>query len=229
VGSSAEPECIDLSTLDGWKAPAGDWKVVGGVAPGPKNPRFLVSEPGSGILVNGPIGRTINLFSKEDFGDVEAHFEFMIPKGSNSGVKFEGLYEIQIFDSFGVKEPDLKGSDNGGVYPRAELLPIYHHIDDGHAPKTNASKPFGEWQTLDVVFRAPRFDASGKKVANAKFEKVVLNGQVVHEGLDAEYPTGNAWRLKKEMPTGPIMIQADHGPVGLRNMRARHLKEGTAR
>src|SRR5215203_4722863 len=96
------------------------------------------------------------LVTRECFGDVEAHLEFMVPKGSNSGVKFEGVYEIQIFDSYGAK--DVKASYSGGVYPRAELLPRYHHIDEGYPPRVNASRPPGEWQTLDVVFRAPRFD-----------------------------------------------------------------------
>ena len=78
----------------------------------------------------------------------------MIPKGSNSGVKFEGLYEIQIFDSHGVAKPTA--SHCGGIYPRAELLPKYHYLDEGIPPRVERRpKPFGEWQTLDVVFRAP--------------------------------------------------------------------------
>ena len=57
----------------------------------------------------------------------------------------------------------LTGSDCGGIYPRAELLPRYHHLDDGYAPKVNSARPAGEWQTLDLIFKAPRFDRSGKK------------------------------------------------------------------
>ncbi|MGC1717950.1 MAG: hypothetical protein WA746_03090 [Isosphaeraceae bacterium] len=68
-------------------------------------------------------------------------------------------------------------------------------IDDGHAPKVNAARPAGERQTLDLVFKAPRFNQSGKKEANIRFEKVVLNGQVVQENLELRAPTGHAWRL----------------------------------
>jgi hypothetical protein len=208
----------DLSSLDAWKSPTGSWQVVGSVRPDPRQPRRLVSEPGEGVLVNGPNGRTTNLVSKEAFGDVEVHLEFLVPKGSNSGIKFEGLYEIQISDSFGVAEP--KASDCGGIYPRAELLPIYHHIDKGHPPRTNASRPFGEWQSLDVVFLAPRFNAQGKKFANARFLKVTLNGQLVHDDVELATPTGHAWH-DDENPTGPLLLQADHGPVAFRNIRAR--------
>ena len=147
----------------------------------------------------------------------------MIPKGSNAGIKFEGLYEIQIFDSWGVKTP--KASDCGGIYPRAELLPKYRYLDEGFPPKVNACKPPGEWQTLDATFLAPRFDASGKKTSNARFVKVVLNGQVVQEDQDVPYPTGHAWKTK-EVPKGPILLQADHGPVAFRSVKVRPVEPG---
>ncbi len=211
-------ELIGDQGLVAWKAPTGAWLVAGGARPDPEAPKSLLAEPGKGVLVNGPTGRTTNLVTVEKFGDVEAHFEFLIPKGSNSGVKFEGLYEIQIFDSFGVARPT--GNHNGGIYPRAELLPRYRYLDEGVAPKVNASRPAGEWQTLDAIFLAPRFDASGKKIRDARFEKVVLNGHVIHEHVDVKTPTGHVWRTR-EVPTGPILLQADHGPVAFRNIRIR--------
>jgi hypothetical protein len=136
-------------------------------------------------------------------------------------VKFEGVYEIQIADSWGVKTP--KGSDCGGIYPRAELKPKYHHIDAGFAPRVNACRAPGEWQTLEVIFQPPRFDADGKKTANARFVKVVLNGTLIHENVELESPTGNAWH-DKEKPTGPILLQGDHGPVAFRDVRVRTWK-----
>jgi hypothetical protein len=214
---------IQLSTdLGAWKTPHGKWLLAGNAAPREDNPRQLAARPGTGVMVNGPTGRTNDLLSKQAFGDVEAHVEFLIPRGSNSGVKFHGHYEIQICDSFGVK--NLTGSDCGGVYPRAEERPIYHHIDKGIAPRVNASRRAGEWQTLDVVFRAPRFDAAGKKTTNARFVKVVLNGQVIHDNVELRWPTGSNWR-RPEMATGPLLLQADHGPVAFRNIRVRPLSE----
>jgi hypothetical protein len=213
-------ELIGEHGLEAWKTPTGDWLVGGGARPDSRNPSRLVAEPGHGVIVNGPTGKTTNLLTKQEFGDVETHFEFLVPKGSNSGVKFEGFYEIQIVDSFGASK--LTGSDSGGIYPRAEMLPRYHHIDDGIAPRVNAARPAGEWQTLDVTFRAPRFDSSGKKIQNAQFEKVVLNGKVIHEKVEVQSPTGHVWRLK-EVARGPILLQADHGPVAFRNIRVRPL------
>jgi len=221
----AEEGWIDLTgsqNLDAWKPPTGAWTFVGDVHLAPDNPRRLIAEPGTGVLYNGPLGRTINLVTKEPFGDVEAHVEFLIPKGSNSGVKFGGVYEIQILDSYGKK--DVTGNDCGGIYPRAEFNPQYHYLDNGHPPRTNAARPAGQWQTLDVSFRAPRFDASGQKVANARFVKVTLNGQVIHEEVEAATPTGTNW-VKKETPTGSFLIQADHGPIAIRNVRIRPLAD----
>lgn len=215
------------TSLAAFKSPTGDWKAVPSVRLDPKNPKRLVAvEKSAGdvkkgvVWYNGPLGRTTNLVTKQVFGDAEIHLEFLVPKGSNSGIKTQGVYEVQIFDSHGVAK--ATASHNGGVYPRAELLPTYHHIDDGYPPKVNASKPPGEWQTLDIVWQSPKFDASGKKTANAKFVKVVLNGKVVQEDLEVPCPTGHNWR-NQETPTGPIFLQADHGPVAFRNVKIRPL------
>jgi Domain of Unknown Function (DUF1080) len=211
--------------LKAWNKPSPDWLVARSVGLNPNNPKCLLSQLGKGdILVNGIQGRTRDLVTRRKFGDIEAHVEFLIPKKSNSGVKFEGLYEIQIFDSYGVKNPT--GNDCGGIYPRAEQKPKYHHIDKGTPPRTNAARPAGEWQTLDVIFLAPRFDKAGKKTANARFVKVVLNRQVIHENVELKTPTGHAW-TKKEIAAGPLLLQADHGPVAFRNVRVRPFKGGT--
>ena len=217
---AGDEQWIDLSGggLEAWAGSTGDWFVAGSAAMNPQDPKVLATKPGKGVLVNGPTGRTRNLVSKQKYGDIEAHLEFLIPQRSNSGVKFEGLYEIQIYDSYGVQQP--KAMDCGGIYPRAELKPKYHYLDDGVPPRVNAARPAGDWQTLDVVFQAPRFDAAGKKVANARFVKVVLNGQIIHENVEVKTPTGHAWR-DREIPTGPLLLQADHGPVAFRNVRVR--------
>jgi hypothetical protein len=221
-GGRADDGWIDLTpagdAFKAWRSPRAEWVEAGSVSLHAKNPKRLAYKPGTGIIVNGEKGRTRNLVTKQKFGAIEAHLEFLVPKGSNSGVKFEGLYEIQIFDSHGVKKPTA--SDCGGIYPRAELKPRYHHIDEGIPPRINAARPAGEWQTLDAIFLAPSFDAQGKKVANARFVKVVLNGKTIHENVELKTPTGHAWH-DKEVPAGPILLQADHGPVAFRNIRVR--------
>ncbi len=126
----------------------------------------------------------------------------MIPKGSNSGIYLMGEYEVQVLDSYG-KETVGPG-DMGGIYVTA-------------APRKNACKKPGEWQKFVIEFQAPRF-AEGKKTANAKFLKVTLNGEVIHENVEAPKPTTSCL-TGKEAPTGPLMLQGDHGPVAFRNLK----------
>jgi hypothetical protein len=210
-----------LSTPDfaAWQGkPADFWVNAESVTLDPKNPRKLVPTPGQGIYVNNPAGKAKDLLSKAKFGDIELHVEFLISKGSNSGVKFHGHYEIQINDSAGKKM--LTGDDCGGIYPRAELKPKYQHIDKGIAPKVNAALPAGQWQTLEAVFLAPRFDAEGKKIASARLVRALLNGQVIHDNVELKTPTGHLWK-SKEMTEGPLLLQGDHGPVAFRNVKVR--------
>ena len=222
---AAADDWIDLlKDRSAWKKVDDRWVVTDTVTLDPANPKKLAAKPAEGgkAWVNGP-GRLPDLVTKESFGDCEMHVEFLIPKGSNSGIKFHAVYEIQILDSAGKPADKLTGDDLGGIYPRAELTPKYHHLDNGTPPKVNAAKPAGEWQTLDVVWKSPRFDAKGEKTADAEVVKATLNGQVIHEHQHVKTPTGSNW-TKKETATGPFMLQADHGPVAFRNVRIKPAK-----
>lgn len=215
---------LDLTGADelsAWQGDCDGWVVAGDAALNPQDERALVPEPGRGVLISVVKGLAEfrNLSSNESFGDQEVHVEFLIPHGSNAGVKIQGLYEIQIADSHGKAKSTA--SDCGGIYPRAELTPRYHTIDEGVPPRINAASPAGQWQQLDVVFRAPRFDIEGSKTENARFVKVVLNGQVIHEDVELPWPTGHAWRKEKEVARGPLFLQGDHGPVAYRNIHVK--------
>lgn len=223
TGRAQEVSLFNGKDLDGWRQPAGEWQTASAVAPDTAEPKKFAITPGAGVLVNGPKGRTSNLLTTMAHGDVEAHVEFCVPKGSNSGVYFMARYEIQVFDSRGVEHP--KYSDCGGIYQRwndKEPDPKKRGYE-GHAPRVNASRAPGEWQSFDVVFRAPRFDAGGKKTANAKFIKVVHNGKVIHENVEVTGPT-RASTFNDEKPSGPLMLQGDHGPVAYRNLRIKKLQ-----
>lgn len=201
----------DFST---WRGDTGDWQVVADTSSDPADEKLLASKSGTGVVVNGPTGRTKHLVSKAEHGDVRAHIEFMVPKGSNSGVYFQGRYEVQVLDSWGVEHP--KYSDCGGIYQRYDDLREPKGYQ-GHAPRINASLPPGEWQTFDVVFRAPKFNAAGRKVANAQFVEVTLNGKRIHKNVTLYGPT-RASLFDDEKPVGPVMLQGDHGPVAYRNV-----------
>lgn len=220
IGAAAaaekSPPAIEVlfngKNLRGWRSPTDEWIVAQSVIPAAGDSKKFEITRGEGVLINGVKGRAVNLISESEHGDVEAHVEFMVPKDSNSGVYFQGRYEIQILDSWGVEHP--KYSDCGGIYQRW----INEKGFEGHAPRVNASRRPGEWQTFDVLFRAPRFDAAGKKIANARFVKVTHNGHVIHENVEVTGSTRAAVFESDEKPTGPIMLQGDHGPVAFRNI-----------
>jgi len=205
----------------GLHKPTGEWYIAGDAMLNPDQERLLVGKPGKGVMINGKLGRTRSLVTKQAFQDVELHVEFMVARGSNSGVIFHGNYEIQILDSHHVKNPT--GGHCGGIYPRAEAKPKYHHIDKGSPPRVNAAKPPGQWQSFDIIFQSPRFDKNGEKTANARFVKVVHNGKLIQENHETPYACGPNWD-RKQHPRGPIIFQGDYGPVAYQNIRVRPWK-----
>ena len=179
----------DLSkwqSLDGSEA---SWKVVDGV---------LEVVPGSHDIV-----------TKEKFEDCKLHVEFRTPipaegdKGQhrgNSGIFLQGRYEIQVLESYGLVQT---AGDCGSLYSIT-------------APSQNVAKPPMQWQTYDITFRAPRFDADGKKTENGKLT-LIWNGVKVHDNIDIPYPTRNHAMVETAGP-GPIELQ-DHGfKVQFRNI-----------
>src|SRR5690348_15292893 len=91
IARADDKDWIDLTAhgLEAWKEPTGAWLVAGDAGLDPENKRRLASKPGKGVIVNGPKGTTNDIVTKQKFADIEAHFEFMVPERSNSGVKFE--------------------------------------------------------------------------------------------------------------------------------------------
>ena len=214
--AGAERVILTGEGLSSWRGNTGQWQVVGDAYLNPANEKLLSAKAGKGVILNGPKGRTSHLLSKEDFGDIKAHIEFMVSKDSNSGVYFMGRYEIQVFDSWQKTSP-YPGIECGGIYQRWDNARVPKGFE-GHSPRVNVSKAPGQWQTFDVVFRAPRFDKTGRKISNARFETVYHNGELVHEDIELTGPT-RAGAYNDEKPAGPLMLQGDHGPVAYRNIR----------
>ena len=199
--------------FEGWGDDTGDWVNIGAAAMDLQEDTLLTTVPGSGVLVNGDLGRTRHLVSEFRHGDVHLQVEFMIPKGSNSGISFQGRYEIQIVDSWSEEIP-YKG-ECAGIYARYDEAA--RGGTEWHPPRVNASLPPGEWQSLDIEFQAPRFDFLGNKIANAKFLRIEHNSVLVHENVEVGWPAEpTAWPAEK--PTGLLILQGDHGPVAFRNL-----------
>jgi hypothetical protein len=190
--------------LSGWKFRGDEKKsmwVVGTVKLDPDDPKKVVAESGGTDMIDK--ARGIDIYTEQEFGDCTVACDVFVPKGSNSGIYLMGRYELQVCDSYG-KEKDFGPGDMGGIYNTA-------------APKDPKYLKPGEWNTFEIVFQAPKFDADGKKTANAKFVKVVLNGATIHQNVEAPKPTGG--ELGKEVAKGPLMFQGDHGPIAYRNIK----------
>ena len=220
VAFAADKPLVELTgrDLSGWREPTGEWAVAKAVALDPADPTKFILTPGEGIIFNGPKFKTVDLITEAEFGDAEIHVGFCVSKHSNSGVYLMGRYELQVYDSFGVEQDKYPGIECGGIYPRW----INEKNVEGHSPRVNASKPPGKWQTFDITFRAPRFDGSGKKIANARFVKVLHNGKLIHENVELNGVTRGAIS-EDEKATGPLRLQGDHGPVAYRNLRVKPL------
>jgi hypothetical protein len=210
AAGAADPKPIEPlngKDLTGWKlkgdAAKSNWKVECVIGTDPEGKNFLMRDPAAGAmsLVNVK-GQGVDISTEEKFGDCTIEVEFMVPKGSNSGVYVMGEYEVQVFDSYGKEK--LGMGDLGALYSAA-------------APKVNAAKKPGEWQKFVIEFQAPKFDGD-KKSTNAKFLKVTLNDQVLHENVEMKGPTPGGL-TGKEAATGPVMFQGDHGPVAYRNIK----------
>ena len=149
-----------------------------------------------------------DIITKDKFRDMKLHLEFMPPympdahgqARGNSGVFVMDNYEVQVLDSYGL--PRLEVGDCAALYSKK-------------VPDKNAAKPPAQWQTYDIDFHAPRFDASGKKTANARIT-VYWNGQKVHDNVELEGPLPGG---SGERPEGGGVRLQDHGnPVRYRNI-----------
>ena len=156
---------------------------------------------GDGLLHQGAT-------STEKFGDFSLHFEFRTPykprargqKRGNSGFYAQARYEVQVLDSFGLEG---KQNECGGIYSTK-------------APRINMCYPPLTWQTYDVDFVAAKFDAQGKKIANAHMT-VRHNGVLIHDKTVCDHRT-TASPLEEGPEPGPIYLQSHSNPVRYRNI-----------
>ena len=151
-----------------------------------------------------------DISTRQEFGDCFLHIEYRTPVDAagklvghgNAGVGLQGRYEIQMMSSHG-QPPRRNG--NASLYNQKP-------------PMVNVSRPPGEWESFDIIFRAPRLDANGQ-VTEKPRATVFHNGVLVHNNEDFTGMTGIQYAQYKEMaPTGPIVLQGDHDPVQYRNI-----------
>lgn len=154
----------------------------------------------------------------QNFGDCQLHLEWATPvpaegegQGRGNSGLFFGLncYEVQVLDSYRNKTYADGGA--GSVYGQ-------------YPPLVNASRPPGQWQTYDVIYTAPRFDAAGQLLSPARLT-VFHNGVLVQNNVELTGPTSWLQRApyQPQPEKLPISLQ-DHGnPVRFRNIWVREL------
>lgn len=190
-----------------------------------KSPTLGAAPPAGAIVIfdgSGPADETQTLVNpklsddgllmqgvatKQEFGDATWHVEFLLPyqptaRGQgrgNSGAYFQGRYEVQMLDSFGLEG---KNNECGGIYSVA-------------APSVNMCLPPLSWQTYDVEVTSPKYEGD-KKVKEARLT-VRHNGVLIHDNVEVPKVTP-AGRDGKDKTVGPLYLQ-DHGnPVRYRNI-----------
>jgi hypothetical protein len=190
---------FDGKDLSQWKSEKGgdaQWKVMDGYM---------------------QVNNTGNIATKQEFGDCQLHVEWATPsevKGEgqgrgNSGVFLQSRYELQVLDSY-----------NNKTYFHGQAGSIYKE----YAPLVNASRKPGEWQTYDVIYHAPHFDANGG-VEKAATITVLHNGVLVQYNVEIKGHTAHAGVHKYQAHPlkQPLMLQDHHNPVRFRNIWIREL------
>jgi hypothetical protein len=191
---------FDGKSLASWRSSDGSpakWLVRDG---------YMEVAPGTGDIATA-----------ERFGDCQLHIEWATPpivrgegqERGNSGIFLMNHYEIQVLDSYDNK-----------TYFHGQAGSVYKQ----YAPLVNASRPPGQWQSYDIIFRAPRFDEQGKPAERARVT-VLHNGALIQNNVEV---FGNTYNDRPAVytvhpPLEPLRLQ-DHGnPVRYRNIWIRRL------
>ncbi|WP_181149181.1 family 16 glycoside hydrolase [Salinibacter sp. 10B] len=219
------PTALPLEDLQSFRSAPENWSVADSAWADPTRERHLESTRGSGVLVNASAKTAAEpLLTRWTHQDLEIEMDVMMSRGARAGIFLQGRYEIQLVDSWGVQEPT--DSDMGAIsQPWRSRRPEGERGVGGHPPRANVAKAPGLWQHLTIDFQAPRFNEDGEKVAPAQFNKVALNGVVIHRNISLRGPTRDA-RFEAEARTGPLMIVGDQGPVAIKNIRYKRYRPG---
>ena len=206
------PQTLPLTDLRAFRAPTPGWKIVGGASTVARGTSSLETTPGSGVLVHLPTSTARStLQTSLEHGDLDLSFDVMSSRGSKASVLLMGRYGVELSDSWADGAPRsatigaIRWSDSRG-----------QAAAEGTAPRMNAGRAPGLWQHVDIVFRAPKFNA-GQQVASARFARVTVNGVVVQENVMVAAPTLPS-ADGREQGIGPLAFEAG-GALAIRNIQ----------
>lgn len=197
-----------------------NWLNVGNVTIDPAKPNIIKSDNGDEIILNQPAKKNnSDLITNEEFGDIELEFDFMLTKGTKSGVLLQGRYEVEITDSWTNLKPS--SLDIGAISSRLNETSNLPY--EGVPPLVNLAKAPGLWQHIKIKFVAPKFNTKGDKIENARFSEIHLNGVLIQQEVEVTGPT-NSSSEKTEKATGPIVFKNQQGAIAFRNISCQKLE-----
>ncbi len=214
-----------LDALDQWTSQG--WSLVDAEMDG-RNPTQFLATAGAGALINathdvadaprsGPPGAPATDFgSKPAFAGGRFHVEYMLPQGGRTTLWLMGRYGLDLPDPAHASESAASraGTRHGALLAAG--------TGAEQPPLLNGYLGAGQWHDLDIDFSAPRFDAAGRKLSNARIERVLLNDVLLHEGVELDGPCPDAPLAgAPEAAAGPLVLSGTRGPVALRQLRVR--------
>ena len=202
-----------------WGAPDHDWNGEGWTLAnaeleGEDHSSFQLSE-GDGAYVPEAAAETARLMSRWSFEDTETSLQFKLAEGAGGTLWLQGRYGLELLD-----ETDLA---KGGEPSSGRLAGGSGFA--GKAPDRKAVRRAGDWNRLDVRFRAPRFDESGAKTEKARILRVLMNNQLLHQDVEVDGPSDGA-PLDSEAKVGPLVLQGGEAGFALSSVRVRKIQEG---
>ncbi|MCY2961893.1 MAG: DUF1080 domain-containing protein [Planctomycetota bacterium] len=189
-----------------WNGPG--WKLAD-VDLDVKEPTRLAVREGVGALVNSDAAP---FQSKIEFGDAKIHVEFLLPKDGRAAVRIQDRYDVLLAATPNERATTLASC--GALLPGPGFA--------GRAPDNPCFRAPGEWHELDLTFRAPRFDATGRKVANARVVRAMVDDVLLHEEIEFSGPSAGAPAVERAV--GPLSIRALGGIAAFGGIRVKPLE-----
>lgn len=192
----------------------GQWRLAEAVSLAGNNKKtFSVTDGAERVIYNGSEESEIS--TKSGFGDTWVKMEFMLTEDTEAAIYLQSRYGISIKNS--ISKKNLEAEDLGGLLHRI----VNGEKVDGVAPEKNAAKKAGEWQQLEIKFRAPRYDLANNKINNAFFLDVNVNGESVQQNTIAKgFVVGSKYPWEERY--GPVMLRVTKGAIAVRNVDIRH-------
>jgi hypothetical protein len=191
---------ISLDDLSAFQKADKTWKLVNWITSEYQTANSLKTTEGKGILISEASGEGLN--TKMEHADLELVFETLIPKAAQGSILFQNRYKLQLADSWEDKETNAQSCGT-----------VSSKWDKAQAPRANANKAAGLWQKFHILFRAPQFDKTGKKIKNARFESIYQNGVLIHENVEF------VGKAEEEIAFAPLLFKNEAGKIAFRNIQ----------